>query len=81
MEPVRLLQGASSQLSQVPTLHTSAQISPNRHAALVVCLQAIKLVNERYLDRLGCIGVYSEYRNGMKAMAVYTKEAWEAKPK
>ena len=42
--------------------------------------KAIKLVNELYLEPLGCIGVYSEYRNGMKAMAVYTKEAWDAKP-
>ena len=49
-------------------------------ANLSVCHQAIKLVNETYLERLGCIGVYSEYRNGMKAMAVYTKAVWDAKP-
>ena len=42
--------------------------------------KAIKMVNEQYLEKAGCIGVYSEYRNGMKAMAVFTKEAWDAKP-
>ena len=42
---------------------------------------AVKIVNEKFLDKLGCIGVYSEYRNGMKSMTVYTKAAWNAKPK
>lgn len=40
----------------------------------------IEALNEEYFDKLGCKAVRAEFGKGCKAMTVYTKEVWDAKP-
>lgn len=42
--------------------------------------RGIEALNEEYFDKIGCKAVRAEFGKGCKAMTVYTKEVWDAKP-